>query len=333
MDFDFLSPFYFPIFFLHKTGLYQEKKSSWCYRAYGLLLNMMFSFATVYHTIYAFQTFAMDDIKKFATALNLALTLYSVLFKSAWFVVNLRNIKGVLVDLLKVCYEDRQSGNLNLKKQAIKVTRVVKIYFGSAFIAIAASIGLSLMHSQDRTVPYETLTYYDYKSSATVYWIMILCQSVFSVYGAVVNYSADLFPVILMAFATGLLQDLSNDMERLCSPAGNEPNGIDCDEKLRRCIDHHVKIKKLVDDISEHFSQVVLWQAAMSSVIFCTSVFLLTIVSAWIVITRKVHSCIPTGVPIERNQIILDNFVIQPDDAASSVPTLFIRNRDVERFR
>lgn len=268
---------------MHKAGLYREKESSRLYRAYGLTFYLMFSVGTVFHTIFVFQTFATDDIKKFATALNMTLTLYSVQYKALWFITNLSNIKSVLVDLLQLCYRDNDNQNSNLKRQAIKVSKVVKMYFASAFLTVAVSVGLSLVHHQARVIPFETTNIIGYKTSSTIYWIMVVYQFLISVYGVVVNYSADLFPVILMALATGLLEDLSKDMALVCTATGNpktaELNRTDCEEKLGKQIGRHVKIQKLVEDISKDFSQVVLWQAVMSSVIFCTSVFLLTIVS------------------------------------------------------
>lgn len=246
---------------MHKAGLYQEKESSWFYRVYGIFLHVLFSIETVNHCIYVYRAFETVDIKNFATALSMTLTLYSVSFKSLWFFANLSKIKRVLVDLLNLCNEDHQSGNLKLRRRVVNVTRVVKVYFGSAFIAISVAIGLSVLHSRSRVMPYESSTFLDYKSNVTAYWIMIFYQTVISVYGVVVNYSADLFPVIFMAFAIGLLEDLSDDMETVCLKSEGshdlEPNGIDFDEKLRECIDHHVKIRKLVEDISNHFSQVV----------------------------------------------------------------------------
>lgn len=281
MAFDYLSSFYFPIFFLHKAGLYMEKSSSWIYRIYGLTLYLIFSVGTIFHTIFVFQSFATDDIKKFATALNMTLTLYSVQYKALWFVSNLQNIKRVLVDLLDLCQRGKQ--NRNLEKQTVRISKVVKIYFGSAFLAVAVPLVLSLVHHRSRMIPFETSNLIGYKRNVFIYWFMIFYQLLISIYGIVVNYSADLFPVILMAFASGFLKDLSEEMEMVCSATGKvgriAARDNSCDKNLGKFIDRHQKIKKLVQKISEHFSQVVLWQAVMSSAIFCTSVFLLTIVS------------------------------------------------------
>lgn len=73
----------------------------------------------------------------------------------------------------------------------------------------------------------------------------------------------------------------------------------------------------------------------MSSVIFCTSVFLLTIVSIRILFTVCLHDILvfPKGVTIERNQIVLENSIVQPYDATSGVPSMLLWNRNDECFR
>lgn len=281
MSFDYLSPFYLPIYFIHKAGLYQEKDSTYRYRVYGFLMFVLFSSATISHIIRIFKIFAVGDIKELANSLNITMTLFAVNYKALWFVANLKNMKGVLVNLLELCSHDETKENLRLKKQCAKVKKMVKIYFGTAFLAISVNILWSAAHFRNRELPYEASTHFDSETSLLLYWIMFFYQTLTAFYGVVVNYSADLVPVIFMALVTGLLEDLSDDMKNVFKrdDSFKKPTRIESEGKLKMCIEHHVKVTKMVENISKHFSGVVFWQAILSSVILCTSVFLLTIVS------------------------------------------------------
>lgn len=90
-------------------------------------------------------------------------------------------------------------------------------------------------------------------------------------------------PNILIGYVTAMLKQLSKKMENL----GAESSAVEYNperekqymKELVGCVRAHRKIKIMAEEIEHHFSPIVLVQGLMSSVILCTIVYFLSMVS------------------------------------------------------
>lgn len=87
-------------------------------------------------------------------------------------------------------------------------------------------------------------------------------------------------PVIFMSYAVTLLRQLSKRLEKI----GDERDNLDPErermhlKELNDCIKIHLRITEFVRNIEKHFSTIIFVQGLMSSVIFCTIIYMLSVV-------------------------------------------------------
>jgi hypothetical protein len=102
-----------------------------------------------------------------------------------------------------------------------------------------------------------------------------------------------ILPAIFMSFAVGLLNELAARLSEIGKiDAGTEFDGpgnmnkylreriknYKTRKELVKCIEIHQKIKEFVKEIKESFAVAIFIQGLMSSVILCSTVFVITIV-------------------------------------------------------
>lgn len=87
-------------------------------------------------------------------------------------------------------------------------------------------------------------------------------------------------PVIFMGYAVALLEELSKRLTKIGELVKTH-EGIEDNAwltELVECVNLHLKIKEFTRNIEKHFSTIILVQGLMSSIIFCTSIYILSTV-------------------------------------------------------
>ena len=272
MAVDYLTPFKIPFFVMKSLGAWQEKHSSWRYRFWGLLVHLVsIDLFVFYHSVYLYKALKKGDYKEFFKALKMCILMFSIMFKSFWFIVKINPVRRFLEDL-KVLVDLGGSNYNDRPKFTAAITKIVKIVKGfylTACLSVITTFSISLIMFKQKVLMYESWTYWDYKTNDIAYWGAQANQLLLCFYGVSVDYGSDLMPIILMALATGLLQELAESIE-------NE--NFDTEKKFDDLIERHVKLKELVGNISESLSTILMLQAACSAFILCASAFLLTMV-------------------------------------------------------
>ena len=224
-----------------------------------------------YHTVHLYKTFKNGDLKEFFNTFKICLTMYSLNFKSFWFIAKISTLQPMLIDL-KILIDlggIHTKNRVKLEYAISKITKVIKLFFFTAFVSIIIPCVMSLINYNKKVLTYETWTYWDYKTNEVVYWIAQVNQITTVFYGVSVNYGTDLMPIIFTALLIGLLQELAENIESV---------SYEDDKKFQDCINRHIKIKELVNNVSSCLSTIILLQSILSTFILCASVILLTTV-------------------------------------------------------
>lgn len=300
MDFDYLFPFNVPFYFLKNLGLWQEKESSWFYRLYGVLLHVfLMVIPTFCHSIYLYNMFIVGSIEDLSDVLSFLLSFFGVTFKAIWFVTSLMKIKEILTtlrDLLELTSFDRVDKRPKLMANAVHISRVVKIFLFSSYVSIGISAIITFIHYKNKQLPYETWFFFDVRDNDFVYWSFLVYQRLTVFYGIPLNYSFDLISVILFSYASSLLEELSVKIS-LIENGEKAENSEACkkfkidkllvvdDENfdelkmLQKCIDCHIRIRNFSNEVSRYLTFPFMMQAFISTIVLCTSAFILTSVS------------------------------------------------------
>jgi 7tm Odorant receptor len=85
----------------------------------------------------------------------------------------------------------------------------------------------------------------------------------------------DMLAVFFMAFAIGLIEELSNRVEQIGEKGKTSAEQY---KELIECMKIHQDIKSFVGLIQKHFSLFIMIQGFMSSLIFCSLAFIMTLV-------------------------------------------------------
>lgn len=222
---------------------------------------------------------AGGSIQDFSDVLMLSATMLALILKTYMFVYNLSTLKVMLVelkDLVEFSAFGREGKKSRLEAHAAVFIRITKYFYGSAYLATTLALTMTFINHQSKILPYETWFIWNYKEIEGLFWAMSIYQFAMANYCSTINFSFDLIPVIFMSFIATLLKELSIELSLIGEE--RETNGVADSEKLRKCIDCHIRIKKLAKEVSENLSFPFIAQTILSTVILCTSAFLLTTV-------------------------------------------------------
>lgn len=281
MKLDCSKPFNIPFVLLRTVGLWQNESSTWYYCLYGLFLLIFFMISfTTSHTIYLFKMIKSGSIKDVSEVLSVFLTVFGVVLKAIWFKVKLKKIKEMENTISKLLKFASLVKKPKIEAKVVKMTKVIKFYFASAFIACTAAMVQFCFTHRNKRLPYETWFYWDFKTNDALFWSLAVYQYGMSVYGSICSCSFDIIPIIFISLTTVALEELAAEVLTIekCARV-TKSRKSDVSKKLKKCIEQHVKIKTFAKEISENLSLVFLLQALLSSVILCTAAFLLTTVS------------------------------------------------------
>ena len=269
-------------------GLWQEKNSSWPYRVYGGLVNLFqVQLFTLFHFFYLFH---FENVFDLTDCIAFFFTNFGEIFMTINFVIKLQDIKKLVRTLEDLLSEFKNIKNCDKILKRLKFVRLVfKVFLVSGIVTCTLTGLVPIINMKDHTLTYRMyFPYIDYKNNDTWFIILALYQML-PVTASVMIITLDCLPVFFMAYAIGMLEELSDRFAAIrvrptvaqitADPTLVKPqnNGEDLKELLK-CIQIHQKIKNFITDVQEIFSFVIFVQGLMSSLIFCTLAFMLSLV-------------------------------------------------------
>lgn len=282
-------PFKIPFFLTSKLGIWQDRSSSWGYRFYGLALHLLILQLTTFcQTVHTIRMLVNGSIDEFSDALRVLLILYAGILKSAWFIVKLKKIMGMhktLKELMRFILNDKSFESSHFNAAATNVAKVSKIFYASAFFAITGAAIASCFHRNERLLQYETWFFWDHKTNEGIFWLLVALEYLSALYGSAVNCSLDLIPVIFISYTTAMLKELKMRIEDIKDQIVEERYERQM-KKLQECVELHMKIQGFASDISTNLMFGFVAQTFMSSIILCTSVFVLSTVASFYLFQR-----------------------------------------------
>lgn len=276
-----LYPFRMPEKLLRNFGIWRENDSTWKYHIYGLLMHLiMLDNIAFCQTMYMLKA---TNFKNFIDVLSVILTIYSIVFKTiifTWKLQEAKSLMNALKDLLKFSSDNEIFERIMLKNQLDRIIKIYKFYYWSAIVACTASGLVPVIQYKNQRLPYEIWFYFDHEKNVGGFWFLCVYQYLMSMYAAAIGYSIDIFPVIFMCYIIGMIKELTLRIDKIGSRMKEfkilEAYNF---QELRKCIEIHSMIKKILSKIEHQFSAIILVQGFLNSVTLCSSAFMLTLVS------------------------------------------------------
>lgn len=145
------------------------------------------------------------------------------------------------------------------------------------------------------------------------FYLIATHNAVGSIIGCSINLALDCLPVIFMSCAVAMVNGLSRKIEKIGHEIQKPGKKIDNQEnrhvkELVECVEIHLKVKKFTQNIEEHFSTIILVQGLMSSVILCTTVYLLSMVNFTLILSYFLifHLFLSKLSPIKDTSLFMD---------------------------
>ena len=283
-SFDYPPTLSLPKFLLKLFGVWQEKTSSWSYRIYGTIMHLaLLELILFLDTLQAIDIFVNGSIIELSRKFATLSTFFSMTLKTYWFIANFEEIKKMTADLQELL-EFSSFGKAGKKERLnTKICRFKKIsyfYYSFSFVFALISLLEPLLHHGERCLPIDSLL--DYKNNHGLYSALYFYEFLISLYAISINCSLDIILICFMEFVSVTLQELSDEISSTLFCDVDQENL----QKLQECIKCHIKINCLAKDISKYFSFIFFIQALSSSVILCTSTFMITTVHDWSLVVR-----------------------------------------------
>lgn len=284
--------FFLPFKVMKVFGMSQDRDSSWFYRVYGFVIHFAFiDLFTLFHVIYFFH---FDTLQELSDCAGTFLTNFGQVLKTLNWMMKLKSIKKLVDSLEQLVSFSDHSGNKDRKQLTnfLKQGRFVyKVVFISAVTSCLFAGLVPLLNKKNHKLAYRMyFPYLDYTNNEEIFVLLAIYQ-MSPVFICAVTLSVDCIPVFIICFATGMIEELSDRMREIGKKISvweisenprmiqNTQNEETIMMELLKCVEIHLKIKELIVGVQSNFSGVIMVQGISSSIIFCTTAFMLSLVS------------------------------------------------------
>ena len=299
--FDYFLPFELASKIIKALGFWHDQNSSILYCIYGAILHL-----TVIELLWILQIVFLftiaDNVKDLSFVLGGLITYTAISFKTLFFVYQLPKIKKLLQMLKDLHYltkSEQNSGNMKLKYQVTRIHKVFKIFLSICVLIALPGINLLIFNYHKRELPYKLWIPIDYKHNDIYYWGVAFYIIIGPIFGALIEATLDIFPVMFISIGTGLLQELCQRMKNITTEieAINDQPGpshmkltkfqtLKTEQtqkehlkELLKCIEIHQEIQKFFVKTGEIFSTMIFVQGMCCSINMCTTAYQLSVVS------------------------------------------------------
>lgn len=282
MDADLYKPFKLSFWVLKKLGMWQDGNQSWSYFVFGHLLHFLFvDLNVVSQIMYAINA---KDLHDFIDTLGLLITITASMLKGFHFFVKLKKFKKLfetLESLLEFSFKEKYSDRKQIKIQVAKVYKIYKPFWCLALFNCFVGCFVPLFYDH---LPYKFWFPFNTQADHFGFWAASYLVVFNSFIVCPIDIALDMLPITFVAFAIGLVNELSNRLSEIFKTRqvefkkpGQKRNNDKQEElltkELIRCIEVHIKIKSFIGEILDAFQTVILLQAVMSCIILCSNAF------------------------------------------------------------
>ncbi|CRL02772.1 CLUMA_CG016011, isoform A [Clunio marinus] len=283
MDAELYKPFKLTFFILKKIGMLQDGEQSWIYFVCGYF----FHFIVIYVYIFGQLTYLINaaDLMDFSEGLALTTTFIALSLRSINFFRKINKIKTSVEALNKLLRKtDHEASIKDRKFIRQEVSFCYKVYLAFLFSGILTLTSGAFVPVINNKVPYKFWFPFDTnkETSEVGFWIASYILVLHSFPTGILDISLCMLPVIFMAFAIGLLRELSERLKK-----------IKTIEELVQCVTIHQEIKLFIKDIHGNFAETIFFQGIMSSLTLCTGVFTMSVTENLTQLIRIITFLIP----------------------------------------
>lgn len=269
-----------PLKILHFTGMLQTSRSTKGHKIYGIICHFIFiELFMILQLGYFIESKKMND---FASLMTLFPTFIALIVKNTNFMMKIDRFERLVVDIHKLATEEF-NGSKKLEKHKKRAGKLLKTYVSIGLTTSTLAMANPILHHH---WAFPMWLPFNLSNSTIPFWIISIYQSIDSYAYGTVNEIFDMIPIFLMSFVVGMLEELSERLEKIKKRKTLNPDGSinvapmqDNTEELLKCIEIHKRIQEVNKEIEEIFSNVILFQGIMSSMVLCTTVYTMTIVS------------------------------------------------------
>jgi 7tm Odorant receptor len=214
MAINWMEPFDKIIKLLEMFGLWLDKSSSKCLIAVAVLLHVALNdLIVIFGIIYIVNVRTVEDLSDAVGVIPLMLI---SCIRTIHFAGNKNRIESMMKDMKELIEEDSWIENQNgskLKKRIIKIGKIYKIFFASAMAEmIIGSLNPFFTHK----LTIKMWIPYDYSNNETLFWLTVAYHNIAGYYIVPITIMTEIVPIYFMSYLTGIIEELSKRMEKIC---------------------------------------------------------------------------------------------------------------------
>lgn len=264
-----------------------------------ILYHLLFSFTiVVFEVLYIVKT-EIIIIEGIIDVAALMPSIVAAFFRIIYFIHKKKEFVKLL-SLLEDLVEFQswiENSDTNLTKRSDQIIKILKFYAGMAVTTWAFFTVISFLNTE---LSWKMWLPFDYSKNQFTFLLTLIWQQSMIFIPFTVSFFLEVMPSILLNFTVGLTEELGSRIEKIGwevtekkkivkfeSSAAETNQAIKIVEikeekalkELLVCIEIQLKIKNIVDGISDIFGKVIWMQGFLSTVILCTTSYALTVVS------------------------------------------------------
>lgn len=276
MNFDHLLPFQDLVRILKFFGLWKIESSRKTYFFYSFCLHVVLIELFIFlQVVCLLETNNLND---FSTVIAILPTCLAILVKSKQFAFNSHLIEDMFVMIEEILDLDKVSEQFITRSK--KVEKYFKICFMFGMVVCCLVIlGPITTHK----LPYIMWFPFTYEDDNFMFWLAAIYQVVISFYLTSIDLVFYTFPLVFIIYIFGMLEQLSMKVEKLKRNKTLNSDGsidklaqLECSQQFIKIITCHQKILELTKKVEHFFSVCLLCSGLQSTMVICTSSFLMT---------------------------------------------------------
>lgn len=261
-------------------GSWPEKDSSKAQLLLAFIVHfLLLDLATVLCLVKVLLSGDLEDISE---AINLLLTYVMVFLKSINILWKMNDVLHLFDTIKNLMNQVEAKGNKTFEYQVLRSQKLFRVYYATALLSVAASVSQPFF-----TGKLAVKMWFPYNAERDV--VSLYPTAVFQMFSSFHNCSLcialDMIPIFFMSYVVGFIEILRNNLEQIGASESINCSVLNQAQELKtlvKCVDVHIKIKRIVVEIEELFSGVLMAQGIMSVIILCTTSFSMTVVSIFL---------------------------------------------------
>lgn len=255
---------------------------------------LLLDLATVLTFVKVISSGGLEDMSE---AVNMFLTYFMVLVKSINVIWKINDILELFETIESLMSRMEIDKDPKFEAQLRKTQKIFKVYYGTAIVSVFFSV---IQPFFTGTLAVKMWFPYDAEGDMISLYLTAVFQMFSSIHNCSVCIALDMLPVYFMSYAVGLIDVLCCNLENIGSHNPNDKlHGRFAFDQgkntqiLIKLVEVHIRIKRIIFNIQDIFSSVLMAQGIMSVIILCTTSFSMSVVSL-----RKFQFLVPNEIQL-----------------------------------